>query len=268
MVNFHTTKNKYRRKIKRFFEIERCTYKINANKKEYVWFIYRPMLSNEISGLYLYNITERKEEIDKLLVNDMLKILYGYMCLYNNTFIKTICGISDSLKKSSGIFKESIVEEQKHRLQEIKSSIPGFVYEELVKVTALFSLISEEEQSLIGFTEKYVGVVKEIKTGKEAVQSKLLLTFFEDIYNYNVSLKNLQKYIEEEKQLLKKVEDYFLAITDKGAFPAYDTIVNSQVNCNINFDFYDECPLVKNAILKDFSEMIIDPYKKLVRNAV
>lgn len=267
MGNFYTTKNKYRDKIKKVFETESCTYKINANKKDYVWFIYKPILSDEISGLYLYNVTERKDEFERLLIEDMLKILYGYMCLCNKSFTKAISQRVSMLKKSPRTFDENSIEKQKQRLCEIKNSAPSFVYDELVKINALTSLIYEEEQKLIGFINKYAEIVKEMrKNNDESIPSKLLLSFYGDLYEYNETLKSFLKHVDEQKRLIKTAEDFFSVIADKGNFSVYKKVAEEQINYEVNFDFYKECPLIQNIISKEFSEAIIDDYKKLVRN--
>lgn len=267
MLNLYTTKNEYNNeKFKRILETEESTYKITAIKKDYAWIIYRRVLTNKITGLCLYNVSDNKEETDPLLIEDMLKILYAYLALCNKTFVRKILRHKNKCEAVWLITQEELIS-KKERLQEVKPDIPSFVYEELVKIVAFVTTINEECEKLLEFITKYSEVINQMEDdGVEGVPSKLFLSFYNDLYEYYSTTKTIKNYIKDMKMTVRTAEDYFSVLPDRKALDKIKKIAEYVIDNNDVFYFYKAFPEIENIILQEFSETIIEPYKKLIRN--
>jgi hypothetical protein len=234
---------------------------IKVKEKEYTWIISRNRFSGRLKRLWLYNVTDSREEDNLLLVDDMLKILHAWFMVTSPVLVKALYEYSE---EAAGFitFVEQRLAEQKSCLGKLKMEMPRFAYIELVGIVQLLEEIINKQKEMTDFIIKYYDLSVHLLKMPGEIPVKILLLFYEDFFLYWRALKEVRK---KTDKLKKQDDEYLSLILNRETFHILYEVLDTQKEEQEVFSFYNKIPLMKEMIEMDFSEHITDRYRPLVQ---
>lgn len=239
-----------------------CTFRINTKKNDYIWVVGRNRFTGRLKKLWLYNVTERREEDDRLLVGDMLKLLLAYVIITNPCFPKVLHEYLEQTSKYIPCMEQRL-KEQKDRLGTLKMEIPRFTYDELVDLIRILEQILAKQKEMVEFLGKYHELSVQLQKTAGEVPAKILLSFLEDFFLYWRAAKEAGEHMTK---IQKQSEEYLSLIFNREMFRILYEVLDLMKGKYEEFLFYKKIPLLAEMVEKDFSEHITDRYRTLVQN--
>lgn len=251
-------------RLRKVFEKECHTYRISAKDKEYIWVVFRKVLSDSISGLYLFDVFRETGEKDPLLVEDMLKIFVAYQTLFTDSFVQKS---TEARSRCEDILlhSEQEIDAQMADVQAIRETAPESVINELSNLISLMSSIVEKETRLYSFLAKYNEIVSQAQEVKDAVPAKVFSTFYLDLYDCQTIEKDVIKFRYRLSKNGRRIEDEAKSLPKEG-WAILDRAARFQKDALETFFFYKQFPAMSRIVEGEFANSLVAPYRNLVRN--
>lgn len=251
-------------KKRKVFEKMQCTEKLFVRDKEYVWILYRKPLFFSLKGLLLYNVAQQCEETDKIVIDDMLKILYAYMIIADKQFYGVLLKTENKYQANEEKIKAKL---EKLRMVVVnqKFQLPYFICEQFDLLIALINNVFEVSKAI---QEKHLKIIEIVEyVGKEEViPAKSFLDFYENINKYYVSVADMEKMYKNNEKRLNDLKIFANVFPDQLCFKHAVELLK-QVPLIGDFKYYMQVPDLSELISSSFSEKVLKPYKAIVRNS-
>jgi len=248
---------------KKFLERMYSTKKLVVKDMEYVWIVYRNLYPARISGLLLYNLKAGKEEDNKQVIEDMLKILYAYMAIYKGQFYQKLPQFKKWYGREVNKIRNSIGPIEK-KLSDIYLQ-PNFIRTLIQESLNLAANVLKSENAISRNLDRIIEIGKLIDM-EYNVPIKLLLSFYSELQEYYQTILELEEKAKGKENILAEIKaftDVFSKESDFGDIGKLLELVYAHIE---NLKFYKKFPLINDLILYSFSEQVLEPYKPLIRN--
>lgn len=254
----------YCRNKKRMLERAYSTKKLFVKNTEYIWIIYKRLFSTRIRGLLLFNLETGREEDDRQVIEDMLKILYAYLAIYEDRFCLKLPNIKKRLEKEWTKIKNA-VENINEELNKAYLGLPIFIRTSIRQILDLFVSILRDEEKMLEGLARILEIIGRIDK-EEGVPVQVLLCFLHELQKYEQAIVEIEKMIKEKKETLAEIKAFMEVFPEKASFDSIKKVLE-QVFAHVKgLRFYKDFPFINNLVLCSFSERVIEPYKPLVRN--
>jgi hypothetical protein len=240
-----------------------CTYPIAVKGESYVWAFYVSVLTSQVKGLALYNITTGEQVKDPKVITDFLKILYAYEIAMDKTFQHQLMECLRYMEQSAKT-TERDVEKFRTQLRAYDRLFPDFVQEAWISTFDLMMdvWVKREEQRDILLKHK---TWMEQFTGDFPLTGKWLAEFLSDLYGYYQVYHEILQLKEGAQENTTIALGYFDVLGGSAAIQRMREFVESYLEDYKPTEAILQQPLIRNLIEQDFADNIITPYHQYLR---